>query len=68
MAKISEEQVRLKNEITKLGERVAAENTTTKFPEWCLLKIGLEFVKGIPFDREYWLERIEPSTNSSQSD
>lgn len=58
---------RIKEVIIELGKQVAVENTTTQFPEWCLLKIGIHKIQGLPFDQEYYEGLLEPNTCSEQN-
>jgi desulfoferrodoxin (superoxide reductase-like protein) len=49
----------IRKELINIGKEVAANNTTTHFPDWCLLKIGVQAIQGITFDPEYWKDRIK---------
>jgi hypothetical protein len=56
------EQIR--KQVTQLGKEVAESHSTTEFPEWIHFKIGLSQLQGIPYQYEYWKERMEPGCSN----
>lgn len=64
---MNQETEKLRQGIITLGKKVAAEYTTTHFPDWCLLKIGIHKVQGLPFDLQYYKELLQPSCGEQQS-
>ena len=57
----------LQDKIINLGEIVAAQKTTTKFPKWCLLKIGLSTIQGYVYDHEYYENLLEQPVKKDES-
>lgn len=57
----------LRNQIVLLGKEVAAEHTTTMFPEWCLLKIGLHKIQGLPYEDDYYEGLLETNAANENS-
>ncbi|AQY40926.1 hypothetical protein P4V72_29725 [Bacillus thuringiensis] len=57
----------IRNQLIKLGREVAVQHTTTQFPDWCLLKIGLHKVQGLPYEHYYYEGLLEPKSSDEQS-
>ncbi|PEL71143.1 hypothetical protein CN637_03855 [Bacillus toyonensis] len=65
----SEKQVEIiRNQLIELGREVAVQHTTTQFPDWCLFKIGIHKVQGLPYDGAYYEALLESTLNSNESD
>lgn len=61
-------RVQIRNQLKLLGKEVAEANSTTQFPDWCLLKIGISTIQGYSFDTKYWEQRISVGSIDSGSD
>lgn len=57
----------IRNQLIKLGREVAVQHTTTQFPVWCLLRIGLHKVQGLPYEHDYYEGLLDPNSSDEQS-
>ncbi|MEM5623722.1 hypothetical protein AAHB56_30880 [Bacillus thuringiensis] len=57
----------IRNQLIELGREVAVQHTTTQFPNWCLLKIGLHKVQGLPYEHAYYEGLLELKSSDEQS-
>lgn len=55
----------LRNQVTLLGKEVAESHSATQFPEWIHFKIGIFTLEGVPFDNEFWINRMKPGISNS---
>lgn len=58
----------VREKIINIGKEVATQQTATKFPDWCFLKIGINTIQGNIYDYEYYESLIEPPVKSTESD
>jgi hypothetical protein len=65
---VEQQTEKLRKQLLELGKEVAALHTTTKFPKWCLLKMGIAVVQGIPYENDFWQNRIVSSLDDSYAD
>lgn len=65
---IQKQAEELREKIIKLGKVVAAQKTTTTFPEWCLFKIGFNTLQNNEFDHEYYESLLGDTVKIAESD
>lgn len=58
---IDQRKIELRTQVISLGKEVAESHSTTQFPEWIHFKIGISSLEGMPFENEYWQNRMKPS-------
>ncbi|MEJ9122610.1 hypothetical protein P4I92_02545 [Bacillus cereus] len=57
----------IRSQLTELGRGVAVQHTTTQFPDWCLFKIGIHKVQGLPYDHDYYEGLIATNLSDEQN-
>lgn len=57
----------IRNQLIELGRERAVRYTATQFPDWCLFKIGLHNVQGLPYDHNYYEELMATNLSDEQN-
>jgi hypothetical protein len=62
------EIIDLRKKVANFGKQVASEHGDKDFPDWLNFKIGIAELKGIPYDKKFYNDYLEPKCSGGVID